>query len=71
MSIPKHIRQRFGSSRQFKAVKRSEVRAVLRAMDDLSFGSAYMPPDAFAEFLEARRKMRSVLKRISVKNWGR
>ena len=56
--------------RQFKQQKRRTMKEVLALMDgDALLGASGSP--AFEEFWEARELMAKVVKKQSVKNWGR
>lgn len=70
--IPKWLLQRDGiTTRQWKAEKRRELKAVLDAWETYSSGSAYCPGynhEEHADVVQALIKLRDAL---SVKNWGR
>lgn len=64
---PKHAG--YASGRQYRAQKRAEVRAVLKALYALRFGSAWMP--TYKEIDAAQQHLEAVKKAISVRQWKR
>ncbi len=68
--IPEHIQERFGGSRQFKAIKRRQCRATLKALDQLRFGCAFIP-DGATLVTAAREALTRLQNGMKVSNWGR
>jgi len=74
--VPKGVLSNMGiqTTRQYKEVKRYELKAVIDAVDVLQFGSAFMPGCYYScenEIAEINRHLRSLKKKLSVKEWGR
>lgn len=59
-----------GSARQWKAMKRKELQAILRAFDTFRLGCAYTP--IYPSPVETVDSLLDEMKRkLSVKHWGR
>ena len=69
--LPRHLKGRYITIREFKDVKRREVEDVLRAMGRLQVACAFMPFDAYLAFNNAMTQLRKVRTCVSRKNWGR
>jgi len=68
--VPQHIVQMHGTSRAWKRLKRKEVKAVLRAMEDLRLGSAYLPC-GLKPVYAAIKALREIEQSVTEKSWGR
>jgi len=69
--IPKYVQYNTGcaSAREFKQMKRRELRSVLKAMSDLQCGCAFFP-NSSDDFDIAIKAVRAMQKDLSVKRWG-
>lgn len=68
--IPKHVVAVYGSAHAFRAEKRKQVRAAIKAVDALRMGCAFFPcterpVEAAALALENIRRS------LTVKEWGK
>jgi len=68
--VPKFLADQFGGSQAYRAKKRKEARAALKAIDKLRFGCAYFPGGKF-DVAIAEEAIIRVIKDISSRNWGR
>lgn len=70
-NIPKHVlvNQRCQNTRAFKAKKRGELKAVLKAMSVLRLGCAYMP--GYEQFDKIEQYLSELKRETSEKQWGR
>lgn len=68
--IPNHIVEAYGTARAFKQAKRSDFRAVLKALHEFQRGCAYCPGynNGLNEWLIEALTIKDSL---SVKRWGR
>jgi hypothetical protein len=73
--VPKHIVEKYGSGREWKATKRQQLAAASAAVGELRIGAAFFPrPDGkgYASELDAAEKALARLTTLlSVKVWGR
>lgn len=68
--VPKHVAERFGSARAFRARARTLVRELDKQVEDLRLGCAYFPTGS--KPLEKIAEQVSLLRtELSVKKWGR
>lgn len=58
------------SRRAFKSQKRQQVRAALKAIDDLRAGCAFLPSGSKSVEIAANA-LKAVQDECSIKNWGR
>lgn len=70
MKVPKYVLKNCGitTQRQFKALKRYQLKAILKALNDYCMGCAYCPEFDIGEI---EKKLQELRKLLSVKNWGR
>lgn len=68
--IPDYIADQYGGRRGFKATKRAEIRAALKALGDLQCGAAYLPSGS-AKVTAAREELLALLDECSARKWGR
>lgn len=71
MSLPAHLIRYYGSTRDYKAEKRTQLRRILHDLDKLSFGCAYLPDREQRTVTHVKTELRRLSKRLSVKEWGR
>lgn len=69
--IPEHVVQRYGSARAFRAHKRKLARQMLRLLDDLRLGCAYMPDGSMRHIEAIDYELQMIAGAVSVKSWGR
>lgn len=71
--IPPGLLQNMGlsRSRQYKALKRRQVKQILRLMADLNRGSMAMPRDTYLQMRSVVVAMRSVGEKCRADRWGR
>ncbi len=71
--ITKNILKNMGlkTDRQFKALKRQKLKAVIKALDEYGLGSAACPSDVYANFKEVRRLVNEMKKSQRADTWGR
>ena len=67
--IPKHIRQKWGSAREFKQDKRYMLRKVEYDLRELQRGCAFMPGGRRVSRMLTQ--VRLLLRECSAKQWGR
>jgi len=69
--LPKYLLDNTGcsTSREFKSMKRQELKNVMKAMDELERGAFFLPE--FQKFDDARKALKDLKEAMSVKNWGR
>lgn len=60
----------FKSQRDFRKQKRAQVRAVKKAMQELRAACIYMADGCRADIVEIDRRVESLLRKTSVKEWG-
>lgn len=69
-NIPDFIARQYGSRAKFKSVKRQQVRAVERAIAELTLGCAHLPLGS--EPVSAMKRICLDLKKaLSIEEWGR
>ena len=69
--IPRHVLKNTGCSttREFKQLKRRQVRIAEKAALQLMRGGAYVPSGVYTAYL--RRELADIKRDLSIKNWGR
>ncbi len=70
--IPKYVLDNMGlqTQRQFKQVKRYQLRMLAKALDEYRMGCAYCPSQGF-NIGGIDRRIGNLRNRHSVKNWGK
>lgn len=68
--VPPHVAKQYGSARAFKAAKRSQLKRVLRELDDLRNGCAYFPCGS-GPVDAAGKALHQIKDSICAKYWGR
>lgn len=71
MRFPRSMCEKYGSHRNFKQLKRKQLRAVIKAMDDLRFGCAYLKRPAYRTVIRLDHEANDLKQQLSVKVWGR
>ena len=61
----------YPSHRRFKATKRAQLRAVLKAPDDLRDGSLYLPYGGYETLMSVSVRAEQLRRLLSAKAWGR
>jgi len=71
MSVPKYVlkNMHIKTEREFKTIKRFELKCVLNAINTLRSGSAWVP--GYESLDSIHRKLNDMKDKCSVKNWGR
>jgi hypothetical protein len=71
MTIPKYCLNNMGleTARQFKSLKRKEVRRALRAVDDLRTGCSFLP-SGDTRVQRIQKELDQLKQELAVKNWG-
>lgn len=69
-AIPNWVLKNMGltTQRQYKRLKRAQLRAVMKAMDDLNKGSAWLPD--FFGYQKARLHLSELKDSLSPGQWG-
>ena len=69
--VPRFISEQYkGGARGFKATKRRQLKALVKAYDDLKLGSAYLP--GFPTHMSMIAKgIASLREELAEKKWGR
>jgi len=69
--IPKYVLKNLGlqTQRQFKALKRHQIRQIMKALDDYRMGCAYC--HGRFDVGEIAKRLEKCKKQLSVKEWGR
>ena len=69
--IPKYVLKNAGckTTREFKQLKRRQVRIAEKAVLQLMRGSAYVPSGFYTAHL--RRELADIKRDLSIKEWGR
>lgn len=70
--VPNHVKQLYGfkRARQFKSLKRQELRKIFKALDEFRVGSYYIPEEAYEEMLKIEKSIEQIKQNLSVKKWG-
>lgn len=71
MGFPRGMCKKYGSHRNFKQLKRKQLRAVVKALDDLRFGCAYLERPAYRTVIRLDNEASDLKEQLSVKTWGR
>lgn len=66
LTYPEHA---YPSARSFKAKKRADAKAALKALQELRLGCAYMPTQG--KIIDAIELIEESIDLMSAKNWGR
>ena len=71
VKVPLYVIQRLGleTTRDFKALKREQLKDIFRAMSEYLSGCAYCPDNEL--FDDARKNIEKLIDSHSVKRWGR
>lgn len=68
--LPKHVVEKYGSTRAFREDKRRRVREMTKILDQLSVGCAYLPSGSRG-IKNVGYELQILAHELSVKNWGR
>lgn len=68
--LPEHVIKQHGSSRAFRAAKRTALRNLETALNELRLGCAYFPSGGQA-VSRIEYEVKILKRELSVKNWGR
>jgi len=68
--LPEHVVKQHGSSRAFRAAKRTALRNLEAALNELRIGCAYFPSGGVA-VSRIDYEVKILKRELSVKNWGR
>ena len=71
MRFPRHMLNQYGSKRNFKQMKRNQVRELRRAYSSLQSGCAYLPDEAYRLAIKISSDINRLQALVSVKKWGR
>ena len=69
--IPSHIVNIYGTTRQFKVYKRSNIENIRRQLNSLRVGCAYMPDNSSEDIRIINDAINRLKQKCSIKNWGR
>lgn len=68
--LPNHMLETFGTLREFKQIKRFQMRTLKSALNALRLGCVYMP-NCQSHINVIERNVAELSLKISHKNWGR
>ena len=70
--VPKYVADQYpGGRRGFKATKRRDLRAAIKALEELRLGCACFPDGGSVHVEYAARALASIHKQINARRWGR
>lgn len=68
--IPAHIVEQYGSARKFRSEKRTQLRSLRMALNNLHVGCAFFPSGR-SHIREIEQHVNALEIELSVKQWGR
>ena len=70
--VPKFVAAQYaGGAREFKSKKRQQLKSVMREMDKLTFGIAYVPQQGYRKFDSAKNFLSELQMETTINSWGR
>lgn len=69
--VPKHLRERFGSSHAFRSAKREQIRRLDHELKHLRDGCAFLPADGYRRVQKISDHLDDLRQMCSVKEWGK
>jgi hypothetical protein len=68
-TIPKYLVSQYGDIRTFKSTKRQDLHYLKSVMKETLYGCAFTP--AYREIVKINVLIKTAVKKLSIKEWGR
>ena len=70
--VPRHIAEQYdGGARGFRTAKRRQLRALVKALEELRLGCAYFPDNGIRAVEAIAKQAKDLRRSLSIESWGR